>query len=273
MSVSGRSSSRKAAQSRGLRPSGGEPARATRRPRPVKRSGGRLLRRLGPARVAAVLVIAALLGAGWLWLRDSSLVAVRHVEITGVSGPDSGRIRSALTAAAHTMTTLDLQRSRLQTAVAPYPAVKSIRVATEFPHGLRIHVVEELPSAILIAGGRRVLVSADGTVLRGATAKRVLPLLPARALPVGTRVTNRDNRQELAVLAAAPSALAMRAAGVLETPAHGIVVKLRAGPSLYFGTVSSLRSKWVAATAVLATPSSQGAAYIDLSDPSRPAAG
>ncbi|HEY3943707.1 MAG TPA: FtsQ-type POTRA domain-containing protein [Solirubrobacteraceae bacterium] len=231
------------------------------------------MRRLGPARVAAVLLAAALLGGGWLWLRDSSLVAVRHVEITGISGPDSGRIRAALTAAAHTMTTLDLQRSRLQIAVAPYPAVKSIRVATDFPHGLRIHVVEELPSAILTAGGRRILVSTDGTVLRGATAKRALPVLPARGLPVGTRITDRDNRQELAVLAAAPPALAARAAGVLDTAAHGIVVKLRTGPSLYFGTVRSLHAKWIAATAVLATPSSQGAAYIDLSDPSRPAAG
>jgi cell division protein FtsQ len=223
--------------------------------------------------VALVFLIAALLGGGWLWLRDSSLVAVRHVEISGVSGPDSGRIRAALTAAAHTMTTLDLQRSRLQTAVAPYPAVKSIRVTTNFPHGLRIHVFEELPSAILTAGGRRVVISADGTVLRGATPKPRLPVLPARALPVGTRVTDRANRQELAVLAAAPSALAARAAGVLNTAAHGIVVKLRAGPSLYFGTLSSLHEKWIAATAVLATPSSQGAAYIDLSDPSRPAAG
>jgi cell division protein FtsQ len=223
--------------------------------------------------VAVVLLIAALLGAGWLWLRDSSLVAIRHVEITGVTGPDSGRIRAALTAAAQTMTTLNLQRSRLQTAVAPYPAVKSIRVATDFPHGLRIHVVEELPSAILTAEGRRIPVSTDGTVLRGATAKRVLPVLPARALPVGTRVTARDNRQELAVLGAAPSVLAMRAAGVFDTTAHGVVVKLRAGPNLYFGTVNSLHAKWTAATAVLATPSSQGAAYIDVSDPSRPAAG
>ncbi|HZO79388.1 MAG TPA: hypothetical protein VFB39_15200 [Solirubrobacteraceae bacterium] len=223
--------------------------------------------------MAVVLLIAALLGGGWLWLRDSSLVAVRHVEITGISGPESGRIRAALTAAARTMTTLDLQRARLQTAVAPYPAVKSIRVATDFPHGLRIHVFEELPSAILTAGGRRIPVSTDATVLRGATAKRTLPVLPARALPVGTRVTASDNRQELAVLAAAPSALAGRAVGVLDTAAHGIVVKLRAGPSLYFGTMNSLREKWIAATAVLATPSSRGATYIDLSDPSRPAAG
>lgn len=231
------------------------------------------MRRLGPARVAAVVLVAAVLGATWFWLRDSSLVAVRHVEITGVSGPDSGRIRAALTAAAQTMTTLDFQRSRLQTAVAPYPAVKSLQVATDFPHGLRIHVIEELPSAILSAGGRHMVVAADGVVLRGAATNRTLPMLPVRALPVGARVTDRENRQELAVLAAAPSKLAARVAAVLDTGAHGIVVKLRAGPSLYFGPADSLHAKWIAATAVLGSAGSAGAAYLDLSDPSRPAAG
>jgi cell division protein FtsQ len=220
-----------------------------------------------------VLLAAAVLGAAWLWFRDSSLVAVRHVEITGVSGPDSGRIRAALVAAARTMTTLDLQRSRLHTAVAPYPAVKSLEVTTDFPHGLRIHVIEELPAAVLAAGGRRTVVSTDGAVLRGAAAKRALPVIPVRALPVGPRVTNRHNQQELAVLAAAPSKLAARATGVSDSAAHGIVVKLRAGPSLYFGSATSLHAKWIAATVVLANPGSAGAAYIDLSDPTRPAAG
>jgi cell division protein FtsQ len=223
--------------------------------------------------VAAVLLAAAVLGAAWLWFRDSSLVAVRHVEITGITGPDSVRIRAALIAAAHTMTTLDVQRSRLRTAVAPYPAVKSLRVTTDFPNGLRVEVIEELPSAILAAGGRRIVVSADGTVLRGAATTRALPVLPVRALPVGPKITNRENQHELSVLAAAPSKLAARATRVFDTAAHGIVVTLRAGPSLYFGAASSLNAKWIAATAVLGNPGSMGASYIDLSDPSRPAAG
>jgi cell division protein FtsQ len=223
--------------------------------------------------VAVVLLAAAVLGATWLWLRDSSLVAVRQVEITGITGPDSGRIRSALMAAAQSMTTLDVQRSRLETAVAPYPAVKSLQVKTDFPHGLRIHVIEELPSAVLTAGGRRIVVSADGRVLRAAATKRALPVLPVRALPVGPKMTDRRARQELAVLAGAPTKLSERVAGVVDTAAHGIVVKLHAGPRLYFGTADSIRAKWIAATAVLANPGAAGAVYIDLSDPSRPAAG
>lgn len=244
-----------------------------RRLRPARSAVGRVLRRLGPTRVAAVLLAAAVLGAAWLWLRDSSLVAVRQVQITGITGPDSGRIRAALIAAAHTMTTLDVQRSRLETAVAPYPVVKSLRVGTDFPHGLRIHVIEELPVAVLTAGGRRTLVSSDGAVLRGAATGRALPVLSVRALPVGPRLTDGQELQELSVLAQAPSELRRRVTGVLDTAAHGIVVKLRAGPSLFFGTADSIRAKWIAATAVLANPGSAGAVYIDLSDPSRPAAG
>jgi molybdopterin molybdotransferase len=49
---------------------------------------------------AAFLAVLAVLGAAWLWLRDSSLVAVRDVTVTGVSGPDAPKVREALADAA-----------------------------------------------------------------------------------------------------------------------------------------------------------------------------
>lgn len=234
---------------------------------------GRALRRLGPLRVAAVLLAACVLGATWLWFRGSSLVAVNQVTVTGITGADSGRIRSALTAAAQTMTTLDVQMSRLYTAVSPYPAVKALRVTTDFPHGMRIRVVEELPAAVLTAGGSRIMVSADGAVLRSLSTSRALPVIPVRALPVGPRLSDSQAQQELAVVSAAPAKLRTRVTTVLDTSTHGVVVELRAGPSLYFGSSNSVAPKWIAAMAVLANPGSAGASYIDLSDPSRPAAG
>ena len=48
---------------------------------------------------------------------------------------------------------------------------------------------------------------------------------------------------------------------------------LRDGPQLYFGDAGRLTAKWDSAVAVLANSSSAGAAYIDVTDPSRPAAG
>jgi cell division protein FtsQ len=248
--------------------------RRTRRSRTQRRSiAGRAVRRIGPLRLLAVVVLAAALGAGWLWLRDSSLVAVRQVKVSGLTGPDAGRIRAALTAAARAMTTLDFQASRLDTAVAPYPDVKTLQVATEFPHGVRIHVVEELPTAFLSAAGHRVPVAADGAVLRTRSPRGPLPVIPVRALPVGFRVIDATERRELAVVGGAPARLRARIAQVQESSAHGIVIKLRAGPNLYFGAADSLHAKWLAAMAVLGNAGSAGAAYIDVTDPSRPAAG
>ena len=76
--------------------------------------------------IAAGLAALVLLGGGWVWLRDSSLVAVRRVTVTGVSGPDAGQIRSVLVLAARNMTTLDVRLGPLHTAVAPYPVVKDL---------------------------------------------------------------------------------------------------------------------------------------------------
>ena len=53
----------------------------------------------------------------------------------------------------------------------------------------------------------------------------------------------------------------------------GIVVELRDGPELIFGDATRVRAKWVAATRVLADPDSEGATYIDVRLPGRPAAG
>ena len=109
----------------------------------------RVALRLTVPRLRVVLVvaaIAALLALSWLWLRDSSLVAVKRVTVSGASGPDAGAVRAALVSAARNMTTLDVRMEQLRSAVAPYPVVKDLRVSVKFPHGIAIHVVEPVRS-------------------------------------------------------------------------------------------------------------------------------
>jgi cell division protein FtsQ len=62
-----------------------------------------------PRVTLAILVAVLALAGAWLWVRDSSLVAVNRVTVTGESGPDAGQIRSALIASARNMTTLDVR--------------------------------------------------------------------------------------------------------------------------------------------------------------------
>jgi len=214
----------------------------------------------------------ALLGGAWVWLRDSPLVSVDRVTVTGLSGPDAGQIRLALSVAGRNMTTLDVHLGQLRTAVAPYPVVKDLRVSTQFPHGMRIHVIEQLPVGALVAGGETVAASADGTLLHDVPTGS-LPTVPLPSVPGGSQVTDQTALNALALLAASPRRFQSKISQVTTSSPRGLVVQLRSGPAIYFGPPSAFRAKWAAAIAVLAAPASAGAAYIDVSDPAMPAAG
>lgn len=220
---------------------------------------------------AAVLLLA--LDGGWLWLRDSSLVAVQRVSVVGVSGPDAAQIRSALRLAGRGMTTLDVNMSALRTSVSPFPVVKDLRVATHFPHGMVITVIEQVPVAVVVPDGRRIPVAGDGTLLHDVRPSSSLPQVALSVPPGGTRVTDPRALGVLAVLGAAPWQLLARVTTASTTAKHGIVLELRQGPQLYFGDPTLLAAKWIAADEVLADAGSGGAAYVDVSDPYRPAAG
>src|SRR5581483_3956276 len=147
---------------------------------------------------------------------------------------------------------------QLRTAVAPYPVVKDVRVSTQFPHGLRIRVLEQLPVGALVAGGGAVAVSGDGIVLHD-VATGSLPDIPVRLLPGGSQVTDRPTLDALALLSVTPPRILSRVAQVTERSPHGLVAQLRSGPSIYFGDTADLGAKWVAAVDVLADPASAGA--------------
>jgi cell division protein FtsQ len=244
--------------------------RAARRRRP-----GRIrarLPRLSPKVVLAVVLGVALLGGAWLWVRQSSLVSIKRVSVAGASGPDAAQIRSALISAARDMTTLDVQMSHLRTAVSPYPVVKGLQVSTQFPHGMRIRVIEHVPVAVVQVDGRRTPVAGDGTLLRDVTTDAELPSIDLSVAPGGTQVTGMAGT-EVRMLAAAPYQLLPKVQLASSDSTHGLVVQLRDGPRVYFGGADRLAAKWDAVTAVLAAPSSSGADYIDVSDPARPVAG
>jgi cell division protein FtsQ len=242
-----------------------------------RRTGARRRRQIrlprpGPRALAATVVVLVVLGGAYLWLRSSPLVAVRQVTVSGASGPDAPQIRAALTSAARGMTTLNVQMGHLHSAVEPYPVVKSLSVSTDFPHGMRISVSEQIPVAVLMTAGQRIAISADGTLLHGAASEGALPSITLTVPPGGSHVTGTA-ASEVALLAAAPYALLAKVASASSDAAHGLVVSLRSGPKIYFGTAADLGAKWHSAVSVLADSSSEGADYIDISDPGRPAAG
>jgi cell division protein FtsQ len=227
-----------------------------------------------PVRLAVYAALALpLLGGGWLWLRDSSLVAVRHVHIAGVQGPQAIEIRHALDAAATRMSTLHFNTGALRAAVAGYPQVAAIGVRAGFPHTLSIVVGERRAVATLIGPGERTAIAADGTVLGPALVSGSLPTVAAKTAPApGQRPREASALEAAAALGAAPAPLLGYVARVYDG-AEGLTLQMRNGLVVYFGDATRPHAKWLSLARVLASPDAAGALYIDVRLPERPAAG
>jgi cell division protein FtsQ len=221
----------------------------------------------------ALILATPLLAGGYLWLRGSSLVAVRHVQVSGVHGADARAIEEALTTAARRMSTLDVHTAPLQAAVAPFRTVREVHVSTSFPHGLRIHVVERLPVAALTVGATHTAVAADGVILGPAL---LSPSLPAVAesgqSATAKRVDSAATLGALSALGAAPAPLAKLIERAYTGP-KGLTIAMKGGLLAYFGDGTRPHAKWTSLARVLVEPSSAGATYVDVRLPERPAAG
>jgi cell division protein FtsQ len=246
-------------------------------PRALRRTGEPIARFLSRRRVRIVLVCALagalVMGGGWWWFRKSEFVSVRTVRVIGAGGPQAHAIESALRSAAHGMSTLDLDTASLRAAVAQFPLVRGLHVSTHFPHTLVITLDESRAVAALAVGDARTAVAADGLVLGAAVVTAGLPTVNAQWQPQpGQSVHEAGVLSALAVLGAAPAALAARVASVY-TGSHGLTVAMRNGLLVYFGDTDRAHAKWLALERVLLDEGSAGASYIDVRLPERAAAG
>ena len=237
----------------------------------------RALPRPGPRtrRGLLILLVAALaLGAAYrLWIRDAPFVSVDRVTVTGLSTNDAKRVRAALVSTARTMTTLHVERDRLEKVVAGYPVVRALEIETDFPHAMHIRVVEHKPVLVALAGGARLPVAADGTVLDGLPIESPLPVVKTEGGLRSNRLADADAVGAARIAGAAPAPLRERLREIERDGDRGYVGQLRRGPELVFGSAAHLHAKWVAAARVLADGDTQGATYVDLRVPGRPAVG
>jgi cell division protein FtsQ len=238
-------------------------------PRSLPKPSPRLKRRL-----LVLLALSLVLAGGFqFWLRDSSLVAVDEVKVTGLTTSDATRVRMALAHAAEDMTTLHVDRDRLDRVVEAYPVVRELKVTPEFPHGLKVEVVEHVAAALAVSESGRVPVAGDGTLLRGMPVEGRLPTVAIEGTFRGDHLRDGNGLAAAAVAGAAPAVLRGRIEEVSRRSEEGLVAELGDGPELIFGSATQLAAKWAAAARVLADPEAEGASYIDLRIASRPAAG
>lgn len=220
--------------------------------------------------IVAALLLLILIVAYMFWLRNSSLVAVENVTITGAE--QHPPVESALRNAATGQTTLNLDLAALQEVVAGDPAVRGISAAPDFPHGLTIDVDVRQPVGYLKGAG--AVVAGDGVVLsRGERPADLATIKVKEDDPIAGGSIKGGALQVASVLGAAPAPLVPAISSASVDPSFGVVVELNDGLQLRFGGAGSADLKWLAAAAILADPDLGVAAYLDLSVPERPVAG
>jgi cell division protein FtsQ len=218
-----------------------------------------------------LLALAALAAAYLLWFRGSSFVAVKDVEVKGLTHQQE-EIGAALTAAAEEMTTLNADVGELERAVEEFPTVASLAIDPSFPNGMEITVTERPPVAI-IGMGDGVAVAGDGTVLGTvSTEDAKLPSIEVPRPPSSGRLDGVALTQA-EVLGAAPEPMRPAIEGTEVHKELGVVVNLVEGIDLRFGDASDASEKWAAVVAILADPKLTELDYIDVRLPGRPAVG
>jgi hypothetical protein len=227
-------------------------------------------RRLLAAGLAVALAVAA--WAAWMWVRDVSILRVKHVEIEGASGRDAPAIKRALRQTGLRMTTLHVRDDELEHAVDRFLVVQSVSASVDFPNTLRITVNEHDPVAVLVSSsGRRISVSASGVMLSGVSSGTRLPEIEVGALNDARKLEGGPARTLVGVVGGAPEELRHLLTRAWATR-KGVRVAVRDGPVIDFGKPVRIAAKWAAATRVLADAASSGAGVLDVRLPERPAA-
>lgn len=223
--------------------------------------------------IGVVALLAAAAGY-FFWLRDSSLVAIDNVDVVGVTSGDRAAIIGELTDASESMTTLHVDRARLESIAEEFPTVASISIDPNFPHGMRIEVTERPPTMVVQAGEQSVPVAADGTLLTGVEIPKDenLPVLAVEELPQGAKLGGAELDQAM-IVGAAPEELRPMIEQIDLSKEYGVELTLRGDIPVRFGNAAAAGDKWAAVAAVLADPKLDMLSYLDVRVPERPAAG
>jgi cell division protein FtsQ len=221
--------------------------------------------------VLAVLAMLLYLGA-----RETSVFAVRTIDVEGASPPVAQRVEAALRPleGESLLKVRGDEVSRLATAL---PAIASVTYDRAFPNTLRVRVETEQPLAVVRRGVEAWLVSRRGRVIERIAqgTHRTLPriwLHQSVPLSLGGTLAAGAGAEEAAMLDALRGAgLARRVGSVHDDQSGQWVYVLRGGLEVRVGTRSELALKLAIARRILDTTSVTG--YLDVSVPERPVAG
>jgi len=222
-----------------------------------------------------VLVLFSAGGLLWL-LVQSSFLDLEKVEVRGVRHTRPEDVRRL--AGVEKGEPLLLARAGVAGRVERLPWVRRARVSFSLPGTLVITVEERVALAWVRRGTTPesgvAVVDADGRVLdqRAAAPERLMELAIGVKVPDPGRLLadSRDTRDALRIASSTPDALRARIISVAKGD-RGWTLRLDTVEVVELGSLTDLRSKWVALEAVMERLGDQSVYLVDLRAPSVPA--
>jgi cell division protein FtsQ len=225
----------------------------------------------------ALAVLTALLGLLYLAARETSLFAVRTIEVAGA--PPA--VRAAVLEAAQTWegeSLVALDGEEVRRRIEALPVVRSLRYDRAFPHTLALTVVPEQPRAVVRLRRQDWLVSERGRVMRalGAASPRRLPRISMTSgeLRAGAFATEESVQLALRVASELPIDFPSRVR-TIRAQYGKLTLVLGTGAEVRLGDATELPLKLAVAARVLRSlPGDERAVlgYLDVTVPERPVA-
>jgi cell division protein FtsQ len=261
------------AKARGRRPA----ARAAAVAAPSAAFRARALARFAPSRrsLAVGIGILVLAACAYALARETSLFAIRAVDVDGGSARVDAQVQQALAPLVGT-SLVGLDGAEVTRRVDSLPTVVSVTFDRAFPDTLRVTVVPERPVAVLRRGGGAWLVSARGRVMTRLADPHAHAHLPRiwvdshTAVALGVELPPAKGGVAARALALA-GAFAARV-GSASYSGGILAFRLRSGVQLRLGSAGGVRLK-VAVTRRALPVLPTGTGYLDVSVPGRPVAG
>lgn len=249
------------------------PVQATSRARAPSR------RQRSPSRLplAVAVIVAIVLGGGYLLARETSLFAVRSFDIAGAPADLTRSLEAGLGRFAG-RSLVGLSLDEVERAVESVPTVRSATVERDFPHSLRIVVRPEQAVAIVRRDGDAWLVASSGRVLQQLEPGILRPV-PRVWIPTGTGdiapgdvLLPEQGAAAVSALAQVPTDFPFEIESARGAD-DSLVLVLANKTELRLGEATEIRTKLASAAAVLeslAESESGELAYLDVSLPTRP---
>jgi len=242
---------------------------------PARRSAPSLAAIAPSGRSVAVGILLLVLAVGaYVGARETSIFAVRTLEIRGGTPGLQAQVRAALQGELG-QSLLQVDGSSLGRQVSPLPGVRSFEYDRAFPNTLRIVIAPERPVLVLRRGADAFLVSTTGRVI-APMAHPHLSHLPRLWASRDVNIT--VGRTLPGSLVGAAIALAPLRGGSLPTGVRTVragkelTLTLGSGLEVRLGDSTDLRLKLAIARRILRQTgaATAGGSYVDVSVPERP---